>query len=520
MSGLDMYRKVPVDLLEGTQRGSLLSYLALLTMATLFVFETYAFFSTKLVADLALDRSKDPRIRLNFNITMLDLKCEWAVIDVVSSLGTDQNVTAHVTKWDIDADGVRNNYKGRNRNQKDIDLYDTTVTETLEELHQNGVHALELDQDTMQFAKDENDFLFVDFYAGWCSHCRDLAPTWEKLAQLMTDVGESSGQQQQQQQQEHSEEYTDAELDEAKKVKMPVAIAKVDCVMNKEVCNNQENIRAYPTLRLFVDGVSYTGGDYHGHRTVLEMVEWLFFIEEKFEKDDRVRSLHLAHQAARQRLEDGEASDEERKWHDKVIQNKKRLHHNWVHADHPGCQLVGHLLLDRAPGNFHVQARSSNQDIAAHMTNLSHMVNELYVGDPTAKHWIEKGRSVIPQDVKPNIDPLRGNVYPTTNLHESYHHYLKLITTRIEGMTIGNRDLRSYQMLANSQLSFYQNDVTPEAKFAYDLSPISVSYRFKSRRWYDYCTSIMAIVGGVFTVVGMMEASIHATVNMKRRGRR
>lgn len=482
---------------------------------TLFMLETFAYFSKTLVADLALDRSDDPRIRVNFNITMLDLKCEWAVIDVVSSLGTDQNVSAHVTKWDIDSDGVRNNYKGRNRNQKDIDLYDATVTETLEELHQNGVHALELDQETLQFAKDENDFLFVDFYAGWCSHCRDLAPTWEKLAQLMTSVGESLGKNQ------HPDDYTDAEFEEAQKVKLPVAIAKIDCVENNDVCSQQENIRAYPTLRLFVDGVSYSGGDYHGHRTVLEMVEWLYFIEEKFEKDDRVRSLHLAHQAARHRLAEGDASDEERKWHDKVIQNKKRLHHNWVHADHPGCQMVGHLLLDRAPGNFHIQARSQNQEIAAHMTNLSHMVNELYIGDPTAKHWIEKGRSVIPEGVKPNINPLRGNVYITTNLHESYHHYLKLITTRIEGMRIGNRDLRSYQMLANSQLAYYQKDVTPEAKFAYDLSPISVSYRFKTGRWYDYCTSIMAIVGGVFTVVGMIESSIHATVNtVKRRGGR
>jgi len=42
------------------------------------------------VTDLALDSNKDPRVRLNFNITMMDLKCEYAVVDVVSVLGTDQ----------------------------------------------------------------------------------------------------------------------------------------------------------------------------------------------------------------------------------------------------------------------------------------------------------------------------------------------------------------------------------------------------------------------------------------------
>ena len=120
VSGLDMYKKVPVDLLEGTKRGSNLSWIALITMLTLFLYETTEYWRSKLIKDLRLDRKDltgDSKIRLNFNITMLDLRCDWAVIDVVSALGTDQNVTAHVTKWDLDATGVRKTYKGRNRNQ-------------------------------------------------------------------------------------------------------------------------------------------------------------------------------------------------------------------------------------------------------------------------------------------------------------------------------------------------------------------------------------------------------------------
>jgi Endoplasmic Reticulum-Golgi Intermediate Compartment (ERGIC) len=69
--------------MEGTKRGTFLSHAALFTIVTLFVFETRAFFSKKLVSNLALDTSDDPRIRLNFNITMMDLKCDFAVIDVV-----------------------------------------------------------------------------------------------------------------------------------------------------------------------------------------------------------------------------------------------------------------------------------------------------------------------------------------------------------------------------------------------------------------------------------------------------
>jgi hypothetical protein len=55
---------------------------------------------------------------------MMDLKCEYAVVDVVSVLGTEQNVSNHITKWNVDANGVRQRYQGRNKQQKDLDLYD------------------------------------------------------------------------------------------------------------------------------------------------------------------------------------------------------------------------------------------------------------------------------------------------------------------------------------------------------------------------------------------------------------
>ena len=74
---------------------------------------------------------------------------------------------------------------------------------------------------------------------------------------------------------------------------------------------------------------------------------------------------------------------------------------------------------------------------------------------------------------------------------------------------------KSYQILAQSQLSRYKNDETPEAKFSYDLSPVAISYRYTSRKWYDYVTSIMALIGGSFTVVGMMESMVFALSRKK-----
>jgi len=97
----------------------------------------------------------------------MDLKCEYAVVDVVSVLGTEQNVTAHVNKWDVDAEGVRQRYKGRNRAQKDIVLYDTTVEESIEELHEDGINAIDLDESSLQSALKQHEYVFVDFFASW-----------------------------------------------------------------------------------------------------------------------------------------------------------------------------------------------------------------------------------------------------------------------------------------------------------------------------------------------------------------
>ena len=126
------------------------------------------------------------KIRVNFNITMLDLRCEYAVIDVVSVLGTEQNVTGtQVQKHTIDGRGVQQQYVGQNRNQHDIILFDEDITAPLHELHVDGEDAIPLTEALFEEYKNKYEFVFVDFYASWCSHCVQLAPTYETLGTIL-----------------------------------------------------------------------------------------------------------------------------------------------------------------------------------------------------------------------------------------------------------------------------------------------------------------------------------------------
>lgn len=89
---------------------------------------------------------------------------------------------------------------------------------------------------------------------------------------------------------EHGD-FSKEEYDEALKVKLPVMVAKVDCVVHKDLCFQQQ-IWAYPTLRLFINGLPVA--DYKGDRTVLEMVHWLAHVEEQHKKqvgDDQFNML-------------------------------------------------------------------------------------------------------------------------------------------------------------------------------------------------------------------------------------
>jgi len=346
-----------------------------------------------------------------------------------------------------------------------------------------------------------------------------LAPTWEILAEVMEETAEDMIiEQLDEMDEEDLHDWTKEDYEHAKKLEKPVMIAKVDCVIHQTICG-ENYIQAFPTLRLFVDGKH--ADDYHGHRTVIEMADWLAQKEAKhdYDLDASDAATTLAAQAARRRMDmDGD----EKKWFEEIKDKRHKGQHlsndNWNEDEHPGCQVVGSLMLDRVPGNFHIQARSNHHNLVPHMTNVSHIVHELSVGDPLSRRLISSGKVVLPEPVKDKFSPMDSNIYITHEYHQAYHHYLKVITTDIEGLvSYRGRQLKAYQIIYSSQQALYDKDKVPEAKFIYDFAPIAVNYKMEGRHWYDYLTSLMAIVGGSFTMVGMMESGINAAVSKRRR---
>ena len=142
-----MYKRVPSDLTETSLRGKVLSIIAMLSMGSIVLLETKDHFSTKLGTDLTLnnnDDDGDPRIQLNFDITLMDLPCEHATIDVYSDVGFEKNATKNIRKYPVDEDGVRQRFEARNWHQEDVELWDPAVPEPIEILHEDGEDAIAL----------------------------------------------------------------------------------------------------------------------------------------------------------------------------------------------------------------------------------------------------------------------------------------------------------------------------------------------------------------------------------------
>lgn len=138
---------------------------------------------------------------------------------------------------------------------------------------------------------NETTSVYTDFFVTYPIVLSALLDRqWEVLAEVMADAAEQEVAQ-------HEHEYTEEDYEHAKKIAMPVLIAKIDCVDHKELCQ-QEGIRAYPSLILFINGERWHGGAYRGSRTVVELTDWLRQVEDSYmeENPDAPRSIGDAHE--------------------------------------------------------------------------------------------------------------------------------------------------------------------------------------------------------------------------------
>lgn len=147
-------------------------------MVILFLSETAAFVRTKFVTRVAVDETRETRIRVNFNITFLELPCDYVSVDVWDALGTNrQNVTKNVEKWKLNDEnddnrrrvlaGVDLGYAATERELKHDEHDDNMDFHQLLHVMQNEHHAVELTKENFHQFLEEHEMVFIDMFAPW-----------------------------------------------------------------------------------------------------------------------------------------------------------------------------------------------------------------------------------------------------------------------------------------------------------------------------------------------------------------
>jgi hypothetical protein len=171
-----------------------------------------------------------------------------------------------------------------------------------------------------------------------------------------------------------------------------------------------------------------------------------------------------------------------------------------------GCNMFGFLEVNKVAGNFHVAPGKAFQSAQGqlvhefkpfdtHKYNVSHVIHSLSFG----VHYPNR------------VNPLDGS---KAILHDGsgvFQYFIKVVPTTYEFAS--GLALDSCQYSVTDQFKSAHNPqngfVLPGVFFIYDISPIMVKFTEKRMSFTYFLTSLCAIVGGVFTVAGIIDGAIY-----------
>ena len=176
-----------------------------------------------------------------------------------------------------------------------------------------------------------------------------------------------------------------------------------------------------------------------------------------------------------------------------------------------GCNLKGHFFVDAVPGSFLIISGfygGTVQRLASEgllKINAQHKINEISFGETSQRYlvWSNFGKQI--SKLSYSLNDVKKKYQQFTNV---YQYYLKIVPTKYLSY---KDEINDYQYTYNSYAERGIQEM-PSMHFRYDLSPITVEYKLYKETFLNFIINIFAILGGVFTVTGIIDAIIHKSV--------
>jgi len=448
---LDSFRKIPKELTNPTFHGAYLSIVAYIVMGLLFFMELHAYLATNVQKSVGLDEHFDEHIWIDFDVQMYELPCEYTHVVVKDIVGNQELeiLEQKITKERIDAGS--NAFKGVLDEGKDAEhrgYNDGTDHHHAHKEKNNDHPELEADWDSTSDHFQHNDFDAVVEYHDFTMV--NFYANWcihcRRFAPTWKEAEDTTDQ---------------MEFRDKNRQEVVAKLLRVNCVDFGELCANI-GIRAYPTIRLYKRDKTFT--QYGGPREIQGILD---FLRDFIHNEDTGKHEIVSHHSS---LEEG-------------------------------CRVHGELQVRRVPGYFLLEADSKLDSLDPRMTNVSHRVNHLYiVGDRGAmRDYVKNTASQVTRDILKNVQPMKFANFITTKAHTAPQHYLNVIPTRFDNKVV------VYQSTVQSHLADVEITSVPQARFQYIFSPLSILVSTDSRPFYDFLTSVFAIIGGTYTFISLVD---------------
>lgn len=173
-----------------------------------------------------------------------------------------------------------------------------------------------------------------------------------------------------------------------------------------------------------------------------------------------------------------------------------------IKGKHTGCRLEVSFQINKVPGNFHLSTHS-----ASHQPSVIDMAHEI--------HEISFGDDVRTLNLHGSFDPLSGTKKVDDSALQSHEYHLRIVPSIYE--ELNGSTLRPYQYshAYKKYISIgFTGHVIPAVWFKYDINPISVKYKERRKPFYEFLCMTCAIVGGTFTVAGIIDSLVFSASNI------
>jgi len=178
-----------------------------------------------------------------------------------------------------------------------------------------------------------------------------------------------------------------------------------------------------------------------------------------------------------------------------------------------GCQVYGYLEVNRVGGSFHIAPGRSFSINHVHVHDVQPYSSSDFNMTHTVRH-LSFGRNVPGK-----TDPMDGVVGVAEKGSEMFQYYVKIVPTifaRLDGSTFVTNQ---FSVTRHSKVisTFFGDGGMPGVFFTYELAPMMVKYSEKQKSLGHFLSNLCAIIGGIFTVSGLLDKLIYASGNLLQR---